>query len=890
MGGALLSNKTFTGALLLGILLFTAAGLYAGTGGKIAGVVKSAETGEALAGATVTVMGTTAATATDLDGEFYLINLPVGDYNVKVELIGYQAEIRSQVKVLLDLTTPIEFELVAVPMELDQVVTVRAERPLIQKDMTASTETITKEELSVLPHSRNLDDILLNMTGTVEDEYGQLHVRGGRDGQVTYYLDGMPVHDQFYNSLGTRITPEALEEISLSTGGFSAEYGEALSGVVNALTQEGTSRYGGTLKLSDGMTEPWDVHSGTFGKAARNDNYYGVLNFSGPIPMFQAQRANFFSSLEYRHDGGYFPHNELKSISTLSKLALSPLRNLKVTISGNYYNGQRQRYEHRDVNGISYDFALNNSGLIKSESYRIGGKSTLQLSANTMFTFKLGYFDTRTKLAPDKLFDVYWDQWPGYSEDENGLYNGTLQDNYYSDGTYYYTGYVNDSLFYPYYLNRESSYKTFGLDLLSQVDKYNQILIGGEYRQNRLIWDNKQFFNTRPYGESYNVTPAYAAAYVQDKLELGYMVVNAGLRLDYLNAQVDYWQDPVDKTTKLRSSSKTHISPRLGFSHPVAENTVFHFNYGYYYQVPSYPYMFTNLQADLTTGYPLVGNPDMEPERTVAYEFGVNHSLTPDTRLSVTTYYKNISNLVSTTQGFFPGGTYVQYTNADWGSVKGLDVTLAKVARSRLSGTINYSYMKAEGNSSDANEFYYDYYTNGDDAPILPVEEYPLAFDQRHTLSVNANYRIHEHEHPKFLGMSLPSAWGANVLFTYGSGMPYTKTDEDGMRVGGINEGRMPATYRVDLRLDKDFQLAAEGERILRLFVEVNNLFDRRNVVNVYSRTGKPDDFGYRYDLTLDPDGPATATDVNDLVHLMSNDPQNFDAPRSIHWGLEFIF
>jgi hypothetical protein len=90
----LLSNKTFMGALLLGILLFTAAGLYAGTGGKIAGVVKSAETGEPLAGATVTVMGTTAATATDLDGEFYLINLPVGDYNVKVELIGYQAEIR----------------------------------------------------------------------------------------------------------------------------------------------------------------------------------------------------------------------------------------------------------------------------------------------------------------------------------------------------------------------------------------------------------------------------------------------------------------------------------------------------------------------------------------------------------------------------------------------------------------------------------------------------------------------------------------------------------------------------------------------------------------------------------------------------------------------------
>ncbi len=885
----MVNNKLLTTTLLL-LLIFLFAGLQAGTGGKIAGIVRSAESGEPLAGATVSIVGRPVATATDFDGEFYLINLPVGNHEVAVSLIGYRTEIRSQVKVLLDLTTPIEFNLVSVPVEIDQVVTVRAERLLIQKDLTGSMEIITREELAVRPRSGDIDNILLNMSGTVEDREGLLHVRGGRDGEVTYYLDGMPVEDQFHGLLGTRINPEALEEISLSSGGFSAEYGEALSGVVNALTREGSHVYSGGIKLADGMTTPYSVETGKFGDLKRTDNYYGVFNLSGPLPLLNRERTSFFSSLEYRHNGGYFPHNRLKSYSAISKLVLMPLENLKLKFSGNYYDAERQHYRHRDVNGYSYDYAPNNSGLITSNSYRIGGEATWQLSVSTMFSVRLGYFETITKLAPDHLFDVYWDQWPGYSVDENGLYNGDIQDNYYADSTYYYTGFVNDTLFYPYYLYRKSSYKSAAFDLLSQVDKYNQVLIGGEFRQNRLIWDNKQFFNVRPYGETYDVGPSYAAAYLQDKIELGYLVVNAGLRFDYLNAEHDFWDDPVSKTQVLKSKSKSHISPRLGFSHPVAENTVFHFNYGYYYQVPNYPYMFTNLQADLTTGFPLVGNPDLEPEKTISYEFGVNHRLATDTRLSATTYYKDVSNLVSTKQVVFPGGSYVQYKNGDWGSVKGLDLVLTRMPRSRLSGTITYSYMIAEGNSSDATEFYYDYYTNGDDAPVLPVEEYPLGFDQRHTLSANIDYRLREGEHPRLFGMRLPSAWGANMLFSYGSGMPYSKIDVDGNRIGGLNEGRMPATYRVDLRVDKDFRLSQSGSSKLRLFVEVNNLFNRRNVINVYSRTGKPDDYGYRYDLTLDPDGPATVEDVNRLHRLMANDPQNYDPPRSIHWGLELMF
>ncbi len=864
--------------------------LIAKTTGKISGTVVSAETGEPLAGATVTIVGQSIVTVTDLDGEFYILNLPVASYDVAVQLIGYQTEVRSGLTVLLDLTTPVEIALISATVELDTVVTVVAERPLIQKDLTASMRTITKEELDNQPNSRNIQQVILRMNGTVSDNSGGLHVRGGRYGEVTYYFDGMPVQDQFSGGLGTRINPDALETVSLTSGGYSAEYGEALSGVVNLLTQEGSSHYVGKLKLADGYTTPYNVQTGEFDATRRTDNYYGVFNLAGPIPGINSERASFFNSLEYAHNGGYLPHNRAESWTITSKLALRPMQALKLTLYSNLYNREQQRYEHRDVNGYSYDFALTNSGLIKNDAARVGGNATLQLSANTMMSMKIGYFETRTKLAPDHLFDLYWDKWPGYSVDENGLYNGTIQDNYTTDSLYYYSGYVNDTLYYPYYLDKKSSYKSIGFDVLSQVSKHHQLTIGGEYRQNRLLWDNKQFFNVRPYGEKYDVGPSYAAGYLQDKIELGYMIINAGLRLDYLNAEVDYWDDPAFKTTRLRSKSKTHLSPRLGFSHPVSEYTLFHFNYGYYYQVPQYPYMFTNLGADLTTGFPIVGNPDMEPERTISYEFGITQRLADDIRLNATTYYKDVSNLVSAKLVDLPSGTFTQYVNGDYGSVKGLDFSLTRAGNANLTGSVNYSYMIAEGNSSNANEYYYNYFTQGEDAPVIPVQEFPLAFDQRHTLNINVDFRVPRHQKLRAFGMTLPSAWGANAFFTYGSGMPYTRTDQNGVRLGGLNEARMPANYRVDMRFDKDFFPFKSASTRLRLFVEVNNLLDRRNVINVYSRTGLADIDGYDFSLTSDPPGTATADDVNALRRLLARDPQNFDAPRSIQWGLEWIF
>ncbi len=876
------------------LVLMASQVVQAGTAGKIAGVIKDTESGIPLPGASVIIKGTSIGTSTDEDGEYFILNVPVGTYTVEASLIGYQTMIQTQVTVLLDLTTPLDFQLSSAPVELRAGVTVVASRPLIQKDLTSSTDMVMRDQLDNLPNTSGIQPIISNMAGTVIDNQGALHVRGGREATVSYFLDDIYIQDPMVGYPGTRISPEALEELNLTSGGFTAEYGEALSGVVTAITREGGPTFTGKIKAYDGMAPTYDVHTGRYGDMKRNNNHSVIFNLGGPLTFRNSDQATFFFSAEKIWNDGYVPHNRREITTGTGKISLRPSNNLKLVLSGNYYTRDMLRYVHRDVNSISYDFNLDGLGKIRDKSYSLGAKMTYPSSNNTFYSIKLSHFYTDIKMAPQHLFDLYWNQWPGYQEDSSGVYVGTIDDHNYNPAEeYYYTGFTAAPDFYPRYHYRRTRYTSLGFDLVSQVDKHNQIKLGGEYRANQLKWDDKQFFNTRPYGEKYEVDPDYAAFYLQDKLELKEIIVNAGIRLDYLDADIDYWNDPVTKELKVHTKSKSQISPRLGISHPISDRTVIHFSYGYYFQVPAYQYMFTNLQADLTTGYPIVGNPDMEAEKSVAYELGINHAITDDLTMKLTTYYKDLNNLASTREVIYAGGSYTQFVNADYGTVKGLDVMFAKrPGHGNFSGTINYSYMIAKGNASSAYEGYYDYFTQETGTPVWPVREYPLSFDQRHTLSIDLDYRVPRDWKGSLWGISVPGAWGLNVLAKYGSGMPYTKTDDQGNRLGALNEGRMPSTYQVDLKLNKDFYLFAQKDLHLSFFTEVVNLFDRRNVLQVYSNTGKPNDDGYHYELTADPDGdgPLTAEDVNRYYRLLANDPGNYDSPRTLRWGVEFVF
>ncbi len=866
----------------------------AGTTGKIAGIVEDSKSGEAIPGATVRVEGTDFVTQTDADGEYYFLNLPAGVYNLSVTMMGFGELEKQDVRVLLDLTTPVDFEIQQVDMPLKRQIKVYAERDPIQRDLTASRSIVTSDRMAEIPNSVTVQAILANMSGTVVDRDNGFHVRGGRDGQVSYTYEGFSVQDPFYDIAGIRIMPDALEELNLTSGGFTAEYGEAMSGVVNAVTKEGSRNYHGKIKMYDGYTRPWDVSTGSFEGLTRTNNNTVSYNLSGPIPMLSSKTATFFVASEWLRNDGYLPHNKGESWTHTAKLNWQPTPNMKLTGIGSLYRNEYQNYFHRDVNGISYDFNLDGLSKTKKNADLWGLKGNYNLSSNSILSFSFNHFYTESKTAPESLFDTYWDQWPGYSVNDSGVYNGTIDDNnYLASSDYYWIGYTTGNDFDPTYVHRIAKYNAFSSTVTSQINREHQFRLGGELRDYRINWDAKQFYNDQPYGEKYAQSPVVAMAYFQDKMETRDFVINVGMRWDYFNSEVDYWNNVIQKNYRIKSKSKSYVSPRLGVSHPVSENSVIRFNYGYYYQAPTYQYMYTNIQADQNQGIPIFGYPDLQDERTISYELGLNQMINEDYRLDVTAYYKDIDNLISARPVYRDDGSLVpsnsgypiaMYSNDDYGSVQGLDITFEKIGRGNFSGSFIYSYMVARGNASNSTEAYYSFIV--DTSTVLPVQEYPLDFDQRHTATLNLSYRVPRDWKGRAFGMNIPGAWGLNFLGRYGSGMPYNVLDESGRQVG-VNEGRLPSNYTVDMRFYKNLFMP-RTDSYFSFFVEVDNLFDRRNVIDVYGNTGRPD-----VDRNINDVIGTTAEETQakrELYTLFAKDPTHYSKPRTIRLGLEYNF
>ena len=883
--------NTVTAVYVIVFLLLLASSSFCGVTGKISGVVIDEATQDPIVGARITVAGTDYQIYTDMDGEYFIINLPGGKYDLQVSYMGFETVLKKDVRVLVDLTTSMDFNLNPAPIELGQVI-VTASNPVIQKDLTGTKIIFTSDNLKNLPNVVSVQSILTNYPGVVADRNNSLHVRGGRSGQITYYYDGFNIQDPFVSNAGMHIIPTSLEELSLSSGGYTAEYGEALSGVVNAITREGSSLYHGGIKMYEGATHPYDVNTGTLNSLDRIGNRSFTFDLSGPIPGFNPKKYNFFVTGEYFKNPTYLPMNEQLSKTGTGKLTFQPGNRTKLKTIVSYNDQHGHIYDHRDVNNISYDFNLDGLPKFEKNAYLIGFSGDYAFNERFVMTASVNQFYTKTKAAPDKLFDTYWKDWPGYSEDANGVYNGTIhQDNYLGDPDYsdpsQIVGFTTGDDFVPRYSFREAKYSAFSFNVINQINKWNQIKTGFEYRQEDTHWDNKQFYNTNPYGEIYDSKPEYVSLYLQDKMEYDYFIINLGLRYDYRNSDLTYNITPREfEPTYKKADSKSRISPRLGVSFPISEKTVMHFNYGLYYQTPLYYYMNTNLQGDITSGLPLLGNPDLEPEETISYELGLNHLIGDAIRLNVTAYYKDIQDLVTTRSSYKVAGNSVTYfDNDDYGSAKGIDLSIEKLPNSsNFSGSISYSYMTARGIGSDAMDPYYTYLTSITDT-LSPVREYALDFDQRHTINAVMSYRVPSDWQADLFGMGLPGAWGVTMVGNYGSGLPYTPTDDAGNRLGDLNEGRLPATYSVDMRFNKDFSLRSNNMS-MSFFVEVDNLFNRRNVINVYSRTGLANNDGINNTASLG----VSQEDLDYYDDLYDNDPQNYSPPRTIRTGLQLTF
>lgn len=236
----------------------------AGTTGKLSGIITDDQTGEPLSGVNVVIEGTTMGAASDLEGRFVILNIPPGTYNLRISMIGYAVYRLTEVRVEIDLTTNVEVRLKREVLK-GEAVEVIAERKVIRKDVAGSQQSITSDEIAALPIS-SVQGALALRAGITSD----LSIRGGSASEALVLVDGIALRDQRNNAPMTSLPLSAMQEISVQTGGFNAEYSNVRSGVVNVVTKEGSPKYyGGTVTIR--YSPPAQKH---FGKSAFDPNSY----------------------------------------------------------------------------------------------------------------------------------------------------------------------------------------------------------------------------------------------------------------------------------------------------------------------------------------------------------------------------------------------------------------------------------------------------------------------------------------------------------------------------------------------------------------------------------------------------------------------------------------
>ena len=804
--------------------------IIAGVTGKLIGTVKDSQTGELLIGANVILEGTSLGGATNVDGQFVILNIPPGNYRVKVSYLGYETTVIEGVKIIVDQTTELLLELNPQSIQTEEVVVI-AKSNMIQKDLTSSISVISRDKIDALPVTSFTE--LLSLQAGVVGSGTNLHVRGGRSNEVAYLVDGMYVQDPLLGRSPLEISNDAIQEMSLLSGTFNAEYGQALSGVVNIVTREGQEDYNGKI----------EVRSSEFGIKRYSDLHELRMtgSLSGPL---LTNDLNFFASAELDKSGSYLPFGHNKTQSFFTKISTSVIPDLRLSLSNRGSLEDWQNYNH------SYKFIPEQYLRQHSDSWQTGLNITHTLASNMFYELRASYFN-------------------------QGYYSGLDKDTsqYISDNEWAYFDNIGNGFEFlsraepPELTDSRTVTADFRGDAVWQIDNLNEVKFGFSYKKHWLnyynIYDPKRNF---PYINIYKTNPYQAAAYIQDKIEFPYLILNLGLRFDYMNANVTFRQDPLVPGSLIKVEPRIQFSPRLGIAHPISDRTKLHFAYGHFFQNPNFNTLFENHQYDLNVREPLFGQANLDAERTIAYEVGVSHQLSDRILLDVRAYYKDITGLIGTKYLFpFVDGRYTGYTlyvNEDYANVKGFELTLDMRPDRWFSGGFTYTFSVAKGSASSETEQY--------PGTQESTQLYYLDFDRTHVFNANLTFTIPENEGPEIFNSKIFDNMDFSFVIRASSGAPYTPGGRD---VGFVesNSLRQPGTYSIDLLLGKEFLFS--GNYYFRLFAQILNLTDHRNILFVYSDTGEPD---FTFEGGYSPE--------------YMQDPSNFGPPRSIRIGASFRF
>ena len=896
-----LPNRTLL-AVPIAVMMCAATLLHAQTTGKIAGKVTDQEAHVPLPGANVLIESTTRGAATDVNGEFFIINVAPGVYTLRAQMLGYETVRIENLRVSVNRTSNVEIKLKTTVLSVTPEVVITAEKIEVKKDQTGSIRNVSADQISLLP-VENLGQVVAMQPGVVAG-----HIRGGRRNEVSYLIDGLRVDEAFGGEgKSVDVEPETIQDLEVITGTFNAEYGRAMSGVVNAVTKDGGESYHGFASMEYGnyYTSHKDIFVGLKdSEVDRNQDYKAQL--SGP---FLVKGLSFFTNFRFQNyqnhlngtrrfnvtdlsnflsddpslwfsqhtgDGKYVSMNGSKNSSFTGKLTSSLVKNLKLSALYNLNDDEWHTYDHAfkyDPDGLANAFR-------RTDMYAL--QLNHLLSGTAFYELKLSYIDN-------------FNGWYVY---ENPLDARYVNDIYlYNDGPGFYTGGqqkghsartlrdFNAKLDANWQMNKNHSFKAGMLythhDLDNHYSDIRNLYFGTD--QEGDSYQPVIFPDSSIYSDIYRVKPVEFSTYLQDKIELQEMVVNVGLRYDYFDPstvypsqlrnpgnQLSFPSNPEKTSSYLKADVKTQVSPRLGLAYQLSDVALLRFSYGHFFQMPPLYSLYENHSfsvgpTDYTT---TMGNPQIKAEKTVQYEVGLWQQIAEGMGLEVALFYRDIYDLQSAiVVSTFNQIEYGLYSNKDYGNAKGLELKY-EYARGNFFTNLNYTLQFTRGNADNPRFTFDRAGSSRDPVPTL----IPMSWDQRHTMNVTAGLN--------------KAKYGLTMTAYYNSGVPHTWSPLEESILSRINlypnNNKQPSQYNVDL--NGYYNLPLTGGTKLRLTLSVYNLLDRLNEVFVDAQTSR----AYTAIITP-PDLASHRSDFNDYIDRVHN-PAMYSTPRYVKLGMSASF
>lgn len=836
------------------IVLLLSNWLLSQTTGKVAGTIIDQETQDLLIGANVLVEGTYLGAATDAGGNYYIINIKPGTYNLVVDMIGYKQVRIENIQISVNRTTTIDAKMIPTVIQGETVV-VQVDAITTRKDQTSTIKNVSTDQIEKLA-VENIGAVIGMQAGVVEG-----HFRGGRSTEVTYLVDGIQVDEVFGGQYSVvDIEPEVVQDLEIITGTFNAEYGRAMSGVVNAITKDGSNKIEGSVSTGFGnyITANNHIFLGlNNSQFTRNQDY--KFQLSGPIIK---DKIHFFFNIRNQNNSNH----------------LNGIRRFNVNDQSNFYSDNPNLWTSENTGDSAY-VAMN-----RSQNYSMLGKLTFSLlkgvRLSTMYSINNdewhGY-DHAYKYNPDGMgsshrrtdflsfhwnhmlsntlfYDIKLSSMKNYSG--NYLYKDPLDSNYVHDkysesyGPGFFTGGQQKD-------HNERWMDDLGakFDLTWQINKTHSIKTGFQYTNHSVDsqWHQirNKFFNTveseekyEPkiwpdstlYADVYKVKPQELSGYFQDKMEFEDMVINFGLRYDRFDPKTSIPSERRNPANQLslpdtmmsiypNVDPQVQLSPRFGLAYQLGNAAVLHFSYGHFFQMPPMYALYQNHSFlvgpnDYTT---VMGNAEMKAEKTVTYEVGLWQELARGVGLEVSLFYRDIYNLLSTKIiSTYNQIEYGLYSNKDYGNARGLEVKF-DVQSGPISSWVNYTLQYTRGNADNPQQAFS---RSGDS--MDPVNRLiPMSWDQRHTFNATVAYNM--------------ANYGLSLTGYYNSGSPYTFSPIEESRLSRVNlypnNDYRPSKYHADLMAY--YNLNIYKSYFINFRLAVYNVFDRLNENWVNGGTGR---------------------------------------------------